>query len=163
VPEPSRVPAWIAGLGGSLLLGLAPLVVIIIVAMVRHWREGRWRALSHLACLVLGLGLVWFVPGKVHAYRQRAFEKVLPEYERAIHSALGAETPTRAAIDPHTLPRPGDYCCLRIWARRDADGRVSGTLLVTRSTIYVYGDSPVLKDSSAYIRQVADQWWLVHH
>jgi hypothetical protein len=150
------------GIGGSLLLGLIPLALIVIVAVIRHWREAQWRALSPLLCLVLGLTLVWLVPDSVYAYRRKAFEKVLPEYEKAIHAALGAETPTRAIIDPRSLPRPGDYCCLRVSARRDANGQVSGILLVSRSTLYVYGDSPALKDSGAYVRQVAAHWWLVH-
>jgi hypothetical protein len=154
-------PIWIVGLGGLLIAGVIPLSLSILVVVIRQWPTLRWHALTPLLTFALGLGVAWFVPGYVKERRRIAFEHILPEYERSIHNAVGGNAPLRVNIDPMTVPRPGNYCCLRIWARRAADGQVSATLLVDRNTIYVYGGERPQVDSTGYVRSVAPNWWVV--
>jgi hypothetical protein len=160
LPTAEPKSPWEIGLGFLLLLALPPLTIVVIVAAFRHWRGLRWLALSPLVCLGLGLGVSWFVPRHVWGQRRLAFERVLPQYERTIHEAVSTGS-TRVIIDPATLPRPGNYCCVRVWASRAANGQVSAVLLISRNAHYVYSGERPPADSTRDVRAVAPGWWLV--
>jgi hypothetical protein len=140
---------------GAPVLGL----VIFIVGIVR-FRRNRWSAFGPL--VVLGLGILAAQGTHRLAFQRRdaALLRALPEYERAFTAALGVSG-AQQYIEPSSVPRAGGRCCVRIVASRDSGGGVTGSLVVSRNTVYRFQRTRPIEGVGTSVDSIAPSWWRV--